>query len=926
MRRIISRFVFIALLATAGLMAQSIVTGDLTGTVTDPTGAGIPNSKLTLKDDATGETQAAISGMAGDFRFSLLRPGTYVLTANATGFAGSTQRATVSLGQASNLTVQLGLQTQAQEVNVTELTGLIQVDNANLATTFDTNDLRNTPAGGNDMTSYAFTAPGVTVGTGQGLGNFTAFGLPGVSNMFTLNGLDYMDPYLNLNNSGASNLTLGNNEIQEAAVVLNGYTGQYGRLAGAQVNYVTKSGANEFHGNAGFQYNDAVMNGNDWFKNATGTPRPFSISRQWSDSFGGPIKKNKLFFFADNEGIRFVLPSGGPVYIPTTPFASAVLAHLQASNPAAVPLYQDAFNLWASSSGAGRAVPVTAALDPQLGCGDYAGTAAWGVTQPCARTFQSTVNNLNTEWLLNSRVDYNVTNSDRLFFRFTVDKGLQATGTDAINPAFNANSNQPQYSGQIGYTKSIGASMVNQLNLSALYYVALFGPTNFAAAVQTFPTTWCFHNGSFNNVKGACAMGGNDFNYPTGRKVRTWQLVDDFSRVRGNHDLKVGINVRKSFVSTYATLPNTSGQLIFNSMTDFVNGSLTNGSTYAQNFTNDGAELLNMYSLGLYFQDEWKARRNLTLTLTMRFDRNSNINCYSNCFNEMLAPFAQVTHSATTPYNRTIHTGLRTAFPSVEAIVPEPRLGIAYNVTRNTVIRGGFGIFSDLYQGVIADGFITNAPAVASFTTSAGLVALNNPKSVFTAVANSNAALQSGFANGANLAQLQSQVSGFAKPNFNTIANEIYNPKFYEWNVEVQQAIANNYMLSVNYVGNHGWDIFNERVWPNAYTTAGFTMPGLPTSAPDSRFGEIRELNNANWSNYDGLVASFRWRMGSGFTGQFAYTWSHALDTCSNECLEPFQDTAAVIGERYQDNPLGPKLNYSNADYDSRHGVSARYS
>ncbi|MBV9508133.1 MAG: carboxypeptidase regulatory-like domain-containing protein [Acidobacteriia bacterium] len=822
--------------------------------------------------------------------------------------------------------MQLGIQAQAQTVNVTEEAGLIQTENANLATTFDTNELQNVPVGGNDMSAYAFTAPGVTVGTGQGYGNFTAFGLPGVSNAFTLNGLDYMDPYLNLNNSGASNLTLGSNEVQEAAVVLNGYTGQYGRQAGAQVNYVTKSGTNQFHGNAAFQYNDAVMNGNDWFNNANQTPRPFSISRQWYDSFGGPIKKNKLFFFADNEGIRFVLPSGGPVYIPTTQFANNVLANLQATNPAALSLYQNAFNLWNNSSGASRAIPVTAALDPQLGCGDYAGTGGFGVTQPCARTFQSTVNNLNTEWLLNSRVDYNVTNSDRLFFRFAVDKGLQATGTDAINPAFNANSVQPQYSGQIGYTKSIGSTMVNQLNLSALYYVALFGPTNFQAAVSTFPTTWCFNDGLYNNVGSiACGMGGADYNYPSGRKVRTWQLVDDFSKVKGSHDLKTGINVRRAFVSTYATLQETSGQLIFNSMTDFVNGSLGNGSTYAQNFTNDGAELLSMYSLGFYVQDEWRARRNLTLTLTMRFDRNSNINCYSNCFNETLAPFGQFAHSATTPYNQTIHTGLGSAFPSVEGIVPEPRIGIAYNIARNTVLRGGFGIFSDLYQGLIADRFITNAPAVTSFTTSSGLVATGNPNSIFAIVNNSNAAFQSGFANGATLSQLQSAVAGFAKPNFNTIANEVHNPKFYEWNVELQQALGNNYMLSVNYVGNHGWDIFNQSIWPNAYTKAGFTMPGLSASVPDARFGEIRELNNANWSNYDGLVASFRWRMGTQFTGQFSYTWSHALDTCSNECLEPFQDTAAVIGERYQDNPLGAKFNYSNADYDTRHSVSARY-
>jgi len=121
-----------------------------------------------------------------------------------------------------------------------------------------------------------------------------------------------------LNNSGASNLTLGANEISEAAVVLNGYTGQYGRQAGAQVNYITKSGTNQFHGNAAWFWNGSKLNANDWFNNASDpfTPRPHAVSNEWADSVGGPIVKNKLFFFFDNEGLRYVLPSGGPVYIP----------------------------------------------------------------------------------------------------------------------------------------------------------------------------------------------------------------------------------------------------------------------------------------------------------------------------------------------------------------------------------------------------------------------------------------------------------------------------------------------------------------------------------------------------------------------------------------------------------------------------------
>ena len=921
-------FGLMAILAIAALLnAQTIVTGELSGTVTDPTGAVISAGKVTLKNEATGQIQTVTTSETGIYRFPLLRPGAYTLTASAPGFQDSTQKVTVNLGQVSTLNFQLGIQGQAQVVNVTEQATLTQSDNANLATTYNTLQLENLPAPGNDMTAYAFTAPGVIVSTGGGYGNFSVFGLPGVSNLFTVNGTDNMDPYLNLNNSGASNLTLGANEIQEAAVIVNGYTGQYGRQAGAQVNYVTKSGTNEFHGNAAWYYNGRVMNANDWFNNATGTARPFSVSNEWADSVGGPIVKNKAFFFFDNEGIRYVLPSGGPpVYIPTTDFANFVLNNLKQNNAAAVPFYTTIFNLYGGASGASRATAVTRADDPSgaLGCGDFQG-GGFGTTKPCAQVFRSTVNNLNTEWLLAARVDYNISDRDRIYFRYNTDHGLQATGTDPINSAFNANSVQPQHGGQFGYTRVINQAMVNQLLLSASYYTATFGPTDLPNALKTFPTTIAFGDGLYNSNSTGTSLGGTDFNYPNGRKVRQWQLIDDYSIVHGVHTFKFGANVRKNWVSTYAFGVNTSGLLTFNSMTDFVNGQLTTagGSTYSQAFSRIGAEGLTLYSAGFYAQDEWKMRSNLVLTVALRMDRNSNIQCSANCFTELLQPFGSADHTVTTPYNQAIHSGLSQAFPSIESVVPEPRVGVAWNVAKNTVIRGGVGLFSDLYQGLIADRFITNSPVVASFTTSNGLAALNNPNSIFASVSNSAAAFQSGFNNGATLAQLKAQVPGFTAPNFNTVANELRNPKYLEWNFEVQQGFGNKYLLSVNYVGNHGYDEINQTLFANQFSANGFV--GLPKTAPDSRFAEIRELNNAGWSNYDGLVTSFKWRMNARFSGQFSYTWSHALDTCSNSCLEPFNALTAV-SMRYQINPTSLRsLNYSNADYDARHSLSANY-
>ena len=924
---------FLALLLALipSAFAQTIITGEISGTISDQTGAVVPGCTVTLKALATGESKSVTSGKSGEFHFSLLRPGTYSVNATAKGFSQSEKQVNVQLGQVLDVKIQLGVQAQTQVVEVSEAISLIQNENANLATTFDRVQLENLPAGGQDMTAYAQTAPGVTVSTGGGYGNFSAFGLPGVSNLFTINGADNMDPYLNLNNSGASNLTLGANEISEAAVVLNGYTGQYGRQAGAQVNYVTKSGSNGFHGNAQWLYNERVLNANDWFNNATSTPRPFAVSNGWAYSVGGPIVKNKLFFFFDSEGLRYVLsPGGTPVYLPTPAFATAVLNNLKGTNAAATPLYTQAFNVWSGASGAGRATPVTAGLDPALGCGDLvtlnkAGTAgiasaagSFGVTQPCAMTFQNTVNNLNTEWLAGGKVDYNINANNHIFGRYWNDHGVQATSTDPINSAFSANSVQPSYSGQFGYTASFGPRIVNQLVVSASYYTAVFGPPDFAKAIATFPTTFTFGDGLYSN------LGGSDSSYPQGRKVKQNQLVDDYAIIAGNQTIKFGGNVRKNWVATYATLPNTSGLLTFNSMTDFYNGSLdpNNGSVYSQSFPREGAENLTMYSLGFYGQDEWKVKPNLMWTVAIRFDRNSNIHCGAGCFNELSGPFSPLLHNVNTPYNQTINTGVNNAFPYIEPIVGEPRTGIAWSVTKSTVIRGGFGIFSDLYQALIADRFITNAPAVASFSTGQGLVAPGNASSVFAAVANSAAAFQQGFSSGATLSGLQKAVPlGFAVPNFNTIASGFNNPKYYEWNFEVQQALGNNASLSINYVGNKGIDELLQNLYGNAYSATGFS--GLPTTVPDARFGQIRELYDTGYSHYNGLVTTVRWHMGSQFQGGFSYTFSHAMDTCSNACLEPF-NALSDVSIRYQTSP-NLNLNYGDSDYDVRHSFNAHY-
>src|SRR5580704_19059547 len=206
--------VFAALLLLPSIsMAQSIVTGAISGTVTDPSGAVIVGANLTLKNPATGESLSTVSTGGGGFQFTLLQPGTYTLSVSQTGFKQASESVEVHLGQISTVNLKMEVGSGSVTVEVTGQGALLQTEDANISTNFDTRQVENVPNPGGDITNIAQQAPGVTMNTtGDGFGNFSAFGLPGTANLFTVNGNDYNDPFLNLNNSGSSNLLLGGNE------------------------------------------------------------------------------------------------------------------------------------------------------------------------------------------------------------------------------------------------------------------------------------------------------------------------------------------------------------------------------------------------------------------------------------------------------------------------------------------------------------------------------------------------------------------------------------------------------------------------------------------------------------------------------------------------------------------------------------------
>ncbi len=927
--------------------AQTATTGALSGSIMDSSGAVIPGATVKITDKATGAVSTATANEQGRFSFSLLKPSVYLVTASVSGMSKTETTVNVLLGQSPSLDLTLRPAGATQDVTVSaQAAQLVDTQSPALITTFNQEQVQNLPAPGGDITTVAYTVPGVTVNAGGAYGNFSADGIPGTSNLYVLNGFDDEDPFLNLNNSGSSNLTLGQGEVSEASVVLNGYSSQYGRAAGAIINYTTKSGGNAFHGQANYYYNGDVLNANDWFRNNAGVPRQKAISNEWAANVGGPVLKDKLFFFADYEGLRYVLPASGQAVFPSAAFQAYALSHVPADS---VPLYNQAFGLYNASPSAKNAQPVTTGSGQlqdstgNMGCGGFAGTpvgggstGVFGVDTSCETAAEGSASNVNKEYLFTARVDYDISDKQRLFGRFKLDRGTQPTSTSFVSPAFNVISSQPAYEGQLNDTLVLTPHLTNQFIFAANWYTAFFGSANLPATLAQFPTYLYFFDGAINTGTDFGNLGA-PYYFPQGRNVTQYQFVDDISYIRGKHTIRAGYNFRRDDVSDYDAQSQENGLYEFFSLADFANGQVTgSNSVYAQNFATQKTAYLALYNIGVYLQDEWQVNPRLRTTLGIRFDRTGNPLCNNGCFARYNGAFPQTGISLNTPYNQSIRAGLPDVFSGIESVIPQPRFGFNYDLTGNgrTVVRGGIGLFGDLPAATFLDGLIQNFPQLYSATVLSGDVApAGSPTSAPYYAAQSNLAIQSGFASGASANQIATTLGGigagvpFTPPNLVTAPHSWREAKYIEYNLQVQKQLGANDAVIIGYVGNDGYDelIQNSKVNGSLSSSlpAGTTFGGLPSTSPDPRFLTVNAYQNEANSNYQGGSVTYKHADNRGLTGEVTYTYSHAMDDVSNGGQGEYYNLGSIT------QALSPysvsALDYSNADYDIRHDVTADY-
>jgi hypothetical protein len=925
--------------------AQTLITGAISGDVIDQTGAVIPNASISARNTATGEMRQATSGTAGHYALSQLAPGQYMVTVKASGFRILEQGPiTVATSQTVTLDFKLEVGKTTEIVEVSGEAPLMSTQNPNNTATVSQLSLANLPNPGMDLTYAAQIAPGATMNTSGGYGNVEFNGLPAESTNFTIDGIDANDPFLNLNNSGATNLQLGLNAIQETTVNTLSFSVDQGRQGAAQVNYISKSGTNNFHGNAYEVWNGSKMNASNYFLNAVGPTcqggygdpgcKPFSNLNQFGGSVGGPILKNKLFFFFDWEETRIVLPvSATDVITPTPAFEQYTLNALTTggtdplngltfapppNTSPAITYYKHMFDLYGTKTGSPYVI---------TGCPFNAdGTSATN-GDGCGIKSAFGVGNFTKDRLWQIRVDQHVGDNNTLWYHFSHEAGVQATGTDPINPAFNPYSSQPQVAGAAGWTHTFGPTVVNEFNPGFFWYSALFGPV-FQQALAVSPFQY---DGPFTSIWSTGTAG-----YPQGRKVTNWQLIDNLTWTRGTHVFKFGENMRRTLISDHDPSASIAPDITPGDIYEWAFGV---ADTASQNFVTNGNQPLAVTNLDLYAGDSWKAKPNLTVSYGLRATWNSNLVSKHDAYSRMIASFYSISHDVNQPLNQVVKTGLSQLLPSTQLIVWQPRGAIAWEVKHNTVIRAGIGKFSDLFPYVLADTGLTNFPNVNAFVggvsgnvtstyaipgSGDGVYESSN-NDVVTAMAQANQAVVQGFANGATSCYAATPTTPcLSRPTFTAFPSTFMPyPYFLEWSAGVEHQFRNNWSIKTQYVGTKATQLaYNFRPNQRQLYCDGCFAP-YPMKRLDNRFGTVNQWDRGTNSTYAGWQTTVQKRISHGLQFSVNYAWSHCLDTVSNGGRFAF----AQAGSTNWIHPYSGDVhrNYGSCDFDVRNSLNGSY-
>ncbi|NDQ55442.1 MAG: TonB-dependent receptor [Acidipila sp.] len=875
-----------ALLLPAYVSAQ-VAGAALSGTVSDKSGAVIPKAQVAIKHSATGITRELPTNADGYYTAPNLQPGTYEVTVSATGFNTEVRPGVllnVGTEQTLNFSMQVGNVSETVQVN-TEAPA-IQVTSSDISATVNSTTVRELPLNGRSWTDLATLQPGVdaihtqpdfAVGADRGNRGFgqqlTISGARPQQNNYRIDGVSVND-YANGGPGSVLGGNMGVDAIQEFSVLTSNYSAEYGKTSGGVVNAITRSGTNGFHGSAYEFLRNSALDARNFFEDPALPKAPFR-QNQFGASLGGPILKNRTFFFANYEGLRQT--KGIPVLdnVPSNAARMGMIHDSTTGLPITVMV----------DSNVQKYLPLFPTSTNVIGNGDVA-------------QFTFTAKRAVTENFLTTRIDHKFSDKDSVFGTYIYDKAPY-TSPDSFNNSLltSVTSRQivaveethgftPSFLNSVRFGYNHQAVNNNQ-GLSAINPVA--GDTSLAAGPN-----FAGQHASFVSIAGLDPMPGGVGALPT--YIYHWNTFagyDDAFWSRGAHSIKFGVAAERMQLQVIAK-SDPAGIWQFNSLQDF----LTNNPKRFQGGipSTVSPRDLRQTLAGLYVQDDWRWKSNVTLNLGLRYEMVT----VPTEIHGKLANLRNITDAAP-------HLG-SPFFDNPTLKNFEPRIGFAWDPFRNgkMAVRGGFGLFDVL-------------PLPYQFPL---LTTLATPFFGYTVIGRSSFTRPNAFFDGlpatlpANKLR-QTFIEPHPKRNY-----------VMQWNLNVQYQLMTNLTAMVAYVGSRGvhqpFRVDDADLVLPRLTSAGYLWPqvdvdgneitgpnaGNPPSRINENFGSVRGMFYEGRSYYDALELQLSKRMSHGFQVQGVYTWGKSIDTSSATVAgDAFANSIASL--HYFD----PKLSRALSDF-----------
>lgn len=880
---------FLAALVSMVRVQAQTVTASITGEVTDPSGAPVPGAKVTATDTERGTEFNATSGGDGRYNLPNLLVGTYNVKVENAGFQTATRSNVVlELNQVAKLDFQLLVGNISQSVEVTAEAPLLQTESTQVGQVIDARTNENLPLATRNYVQLTLLTAGSTHPSPQDFTNgqtTASSGRPYVNgnreqaNNFMLDGMD--------NNQVSDNLVgyaPSVDSIQEFNEITQNAPAEFGNYMGAIVSVEIKSGSNQFHGDAFEFFRNNVLNANTWSNNFTGAPRPQLRWNEFGGTTGGPIKRDKLFFFADYQGQRFDTPTSiGATSVMTQAERNGDFSALLSL---ATPI--QLYNPYSVTNGQrnpfpGNIIPSNL-LSPvaQKILSDnsvYPLPTGPGLNNNLLYASHTYINGDQGD----ARVDWNISDKDRLFGRYS-ESSLTNPTTNNVPIFYNSFANYPTHNGVLDWTRSISPTIVNEARVGVNYVfinngAAANGVSGLAQTVglpdipSSFLPSMSFSGGY------AASIGNSDVYQLFADTVI--QAEDTANITKGANNMHVGFQVWRERIDTfysgnngragtfdfsgrYTAGPNdlaTAGNGSGLAEADFVLGlpdtigGGVNGGTWGQRST--------VYAA--FFQDDWHVLPNLTLNLGLRW--------------ELHTPWAEVA-------NRQSNFGLISgtvylagqsgcAYNNCEALYNQyngitnfqPRIGLAWNPWKNTVVRSAYTL-SNYLEGTGTNLRLPINPPFAHETSA-----------VYTSLPFPGSTLDQGFST------LQASSNPYSDATIRLWDPNVRPAVSNQWNFTIQQQFTNSLTLQVGYVGQRTTHL----MVPMAYFQSemlsnGTVVPSPYLSGNPYVYDVISQISgtesNGNQS-YNSLQAVLQKRLSGGLEGSVAYTYSKCMTNSS---------------------------------------------